>query len=116
MSCPPHAPLQAIEKRFQSIAVAMQRAERAAAAGGDKGGRGGKADEARAEPPRRSGRQTQQVGGTRGGLAAGCSPQSFFAGPLALFHALRGFGPPINCAPHRDTKERQPLCCACTPA
>ncbi|KAL4440713.1 hypothetical protein ABPG77_000422 [Micractinium sp. CCAP 211/92] len=52
---------EAIEKRFQSIAVAMQRAERAAAAGGDKGGRGGRADDARAEPPRRSGRQTQQV-------------------------------------------------------
>lgn len=49
--------LQAIEKRFQAIAIAMQRQERAAAASGaDR-----KVEKARPEQARRSGRQTQQV-------------------------------------------------------
>ncbi|KAL4457501.1 hypothetical protein ABPG75_012366 [Micractinium tetrahymenae] len=52
---------ESFEKRFQSISVAMQRAERTAAAAADKGDKGSKPDRARTEPPRRSGRQTQQV-------------------------------------------------------
>lgn len=54
--------VQAIEKRFQTIAMAMQRAERAAAAGGSGAAAKQAAREReRAEPPRRSGRATQQV-------------------------------------------------------
>ena len=69
---------QAIEKRFQAIALAMQRAERAAAAGAER-----KAERERAEPTRRSGRQPQQVeffapgkGGTgaKPAAAAGSAP------------------------------------------
>lgn len=83
-TCP--APPQAIEKRLQSMTVAMQRAERAAAAGGDKGGR---ADRARAEPPRRSGRQTQQVGGRPACWhACGCCPAEFASLPAG--HGMHG--------------------------
>jgi hypothetical protein len=49
--------LQAVEKRFQSISIAMQRAERAAAAAAAAGDR----RQDRAEPPRRSGREKHQV-------------------------------------------------------
>lgn len=57
---------QALEKRFPAISQAMQRAERAAEKEREQGGARGpgakaKAAAERLEPPRRSGRQTQQV-------------------------------------------------------
>ncbi|PSC69056.1 DDT domain-containing protein [Micractinium conductrix] len=73
---------ETIERRYDSISMAMHRAERAAAAAG-KPSKADKAKE-RAEPPRRSGRQTQQVDffdpvakgdkGAPSGLAALCGP------------------------------------------
>lgn len=60
----PTAHRQALEKRFQAIAQAMQRAERAAEKQAEQGGPKGPAAKPKAErlePPRRSGRQTQQV-------------------------------------------------------
>ncbi|EFN58898.1 expressed protein [Chlorella variabilis] len=77
---------EAIEKRFQTISVAMLRAERIAAAAA--GSRGGKQEKERAEPPRRSGRQTQQVeffdpakGGSKGGEAPSATGLAALFGP-----------------------------------
>lgn len=50
---------QALEKRFQSISIAMQRAERAAAAAAAAAPGDRRQD--RLEPPRRSGREKHQV-------------------------------------------------------